>query len=321
MNILLVGEESAGIRVLRLLAESCHRVVGVVASPKPRYGSPVTLWDTARKLGYRTWDAERVKDPSFAHQIRAEGVDLLLNIHSLHVITGEVLQAPQIGCFNLHPGPLPRYAGLNPVCWALYFGERTHGVTLHGMTAEIDAGPIIYQTIFPICEADTGFSVSLRCIQEGLPLVARLLATLEEGPEKLPRVSQNRTERHYYGRGVPHGGHVPWSLDAQKVVNFVRACNFSPFSSPWGLPQASKGGQVFGIITATRTGSLASAAPGTVGCQDSFGIRVACGDEWISLGKIKVRNKLTNATELLHAGDYLEEDRDDSASGIREVLL
>ena len=307
MNILLVGEESAGIRVLRLLAESCHRVVGVVASPKPRYGSPVTLWNTALKLGYRTWAAESVKDPSFARRIRTDEVDLLLNIHSLHVLSTEVLQAPKIGCFNLHPGPLPRYAGLNPVCWALYFGETTHGVTLHGMTAEIDAGPIIYQSLFPICEEDTGFSVSLRCIKEGLPLVSRLLATLAEGLENLPKVSQDRNHWHYYGRGVPHGGQVIWSVNARQVANFVRACNFSPFLSPWGMPQARAGDRIFSIITAKRTGSSTNSPPGTVGCPDSFGIRVACADEWISVGKIKFEDKLADAIEVLHAGDYLEE--------------
>lgn len=308
MNTLLVGEESAGIRVLRLLAESCHRVVGVVASPNPRFGSPVTLWKTAQRLGYRTWAAESVKDSSFARQIRAEEVDLLLNIHSLYVITAEVLQAPRIGCFNLHPGPLPRYAGLNPVCWALYFGERTHGVTLHGMTAEIDAGPIVYQSIFPVSERDTGFSVSLRCIKEGLSLVSRLLAQLAKNPLDLPQISQDRAERHYHGRGVPHRGRVIWSLPARQVLNFVRACNFSPFMSPWGSPQARKRSLAFGIVTAVPTGSPADARPGTVGCFDGFGVRVACSDQWISLGKLQVLDKLVDATEVLRVGDTLEED-------------
>jgi methionyl-tRNA formyltransferase len=308
MNTLLVGEESAGIRVLRLLAESSHRVVGVVASPDPRYGSRVTLWKTAQRLGYRTWVAESVKDPSFAHQIYADEVDLLLNIHSLQVISGEVLQAPRIGCFNLHPGPLPRYAGLNPVCWALYFGETTHGVTLHRMTAEIDAGPIVYQSVFPVSEADNGLSVSLRCIEEGLPLVSRLLAKLEDSPLNLPQISQDRTQRHYYSREIPHRGRVIWSLTARQLANFVRACNFSPFLSPWGSPQARKGNLVFGIVTAVPTGSPANARPGTVGCQDGFGIRVACSDEWISLGKINVLDKLTDATEVLRVGDLLKED-------------
>jgi methionyl-tRNA formyltransferase len=308
MNTLLVGEESAGIRVLRLLALSSHRVVGVVASPNPRYGSPVTLWKTAQRLGYRTWVAESIKDPLFAQQIRADEVDLLLNIHSLQVVPAEVLRAPRIGCFNLHPGPLPGYAGLNPVCWALYFGETTHGVTLHRMTAEIDAGPIVYQSVFPVSEADTGFSVSLRCIEEGLGLVSRLLAKLQESPLSLPQISQDRTQRHYHRREVPHRGRVIWTHTARQVTNFVRACNFSPFLSPWGFPQTSKGNLMFGIVTAGRTGSPTNARPGTVGSLDGFGIRVACSDEWISLSKINVLDKLTDATEVLRAGDHLQED-------------
>ena len=307
MNVLLVGEESAGIRVLRLLQESGQHVVGVVASPTPRYGGPATLWQTAQTIGYRTWVAESVKNPSFAGQIRAGEVDVLLNIHSLHLINAEVLQAPKIGCFNLHPGPLPRYAGLNPVCWALYFGETIHGVTLHRMTAEIDAGSIIYQSVFPVSEAETGLSLSLRCIEEGLPLVSRLLAQLEHSPSGLSETSQDRDQRQYYGREVPHHGRVIWSLPARQVGNFVRACNFFPFPSPWGFPQAWKGDHVFGIVTAARTGVPASARPGTVGCPDEFGIRIACKDEWISVGKISVGEKLRDATEFLHVGDSLSD--------------
>jgi methionyl-tRNA formyltransferase len=308
MNVLLVGEESAGIHVLYLLAESSHRVVGVVASPNPRYGGRVTLWKTAQRLGYRTWGAESVKDPSFARQIRAEAVHVLLNVHSLHIIADEVLEVPRIGSFNLHPGPLPRYAGRNPVCWALYFGETTHGVTLHRMTAEIDGGPIIYQSIFPVSSGDTGFSLYLRCIKEGLPLVSRLLAQLDQKPFNLPEVPQNRNQRHYHGREVPYGGRVIWSLPARQIVDFVRACNFSPFVSPWGFPQAHKGDLVFGIVTAAPTGSPSDAAPGAVGCGDGFGIRVACGDEWISLGKVSVSNRVTDAAEVLCVGDSLSDE-------------
>jgi methionyl-tRNA formyltransferase len=311
MNILLVGEESAGIHALRLLANSCHRVVGVLASPRPKYGSAVTLWNTAQKLCYRTWVAENVKDPAFAQQIQRDQVDLLLNVHSLHVINSEVLRAPRIGSFNLHPAPLPRYAGRNPVCWALYFGETTHGVTLHRMTAEIDAGPIIYQSIFPVSEEDTGFTVSLRCIKEGLLLFSRLLAALEASPLNLPETPQDTAKRQYLSRNVPHQGQVIWSLTARQVLNFVRACNFSPFLSPWGVPRARRGKCVFGIVGATRTGSPTNAQPGTVGCVDEFGIRVACCDEWITVGKVKLEGKLTDATRLLHTGDLLEPGESD----------
>jgi UDP-4-amino-4-deoxy-L-arabinose formyltransferase/UDP-glucuronic acid dehydrogenase (UDP-4-keto-hexauronic acid decarboxylating) len=231
---------------------------------------------------------------------------LLLNVHSLYVIDNEVLRAPKIGSFNLHPGPLPRFAGLNPVCWALYFGEKTHGVTLHRMTAEIDAGPIVYQSIFPITETDTGLSVSLRCIQEGLLMVSRLLEEVTANPFKLPEIPQDLTQRQCLGREVPHRGRMIWSLPARQVVNFVRACNFCPFLSPWGYPRARKGKREFGIVTATQTGCPAEANPGTVGSFDGAGVRVACSDEWISVGKVNVQEKFLDAAKILRVGDQLK---------------
>jgi methionyl-tRNA formyltransferase len=307
MNILLVGEESAAIRTLLHLRESGHRVVGVISSPKPKYGGPVTLRMAAAKMGYCTWEPESVKDPFFAQQLRLDKVDVLLNIHSLHIINPEVLRAPTIGCFNLHPGPLPRYAGLNPVCWALYFGEENHGVTLHRMTAEIDAGPIAYQSTFPLTEVDTGLSVSLRCVSEGLRLVGLLLKALSEDPASLPQIPQDLTQREYFSRQVPHQGRVIWSLGAKDVVNFVRACDFHPFLSPWGHPRTHKGHLEIQIVKARRARVRTDAPPGMVGYLDSATPVAACGDEWIFLDKVKVYDKLLNAAEVLDSNECLEE--------------
>ena len=58
MNILLVGEESAGIQTLRALTNSGHKIVAVIASPSRRNIKTATLWDFATKLGCRTWPAK-----------------------------------------------------------------------------------------------------------------------------------------------------------------------------------------------------------------------------------------------------------------------
>src|SRR5438132_13247976 len=115
MNVILVGEDAAGIQSLRALARTEHRVVAVMASPARRGRSGGSLWDVAVKLGYATWPAELVKDPSLSERICSEQVDILLNVHSLFLIHKDVLNALPLGAFNLHPGPLPRYAGLNSV--------------------------------------------------------------------------------------------------------------------------------------------------------------------------------------------------------------
>src|SRR5262245_2728236 len=99
MNVLLVGEESAGAQTLKLVANSAHRLVGVLASPTRKAVGGMTVWQYAEKLGCRRWPAESVKDPAFAEVITAEEVDLLLNVHSLFVIKPEIVAAPRWGSF------------------------------------------------------------------------------------------------------------------------------------------------------------------------------------------------------------------------------
>jgi methionyl-tRNA formyltransferase len=122
----------------------------------------------------------------------------------------------------------------------------------------------------------------------------------------LPRVSQDLNKRQYYGRGLPHNGQLIWSLPAQQALNFVRACDFSPFLSPWGHPQTRKGNLEIQIVKATPTGLPAGSAPGTVGWLESCGLVIACGDEWISVTKVKVQDKFMNAAEILRVGDHME---------------
>jgi methionyl-tRNA formyltransferase len=306
VNILLVGEESAGIQTLKALTESDHRIVAVMASPSKNGGGLANLWETAEKLGYRTLPSKLVKDPHFADEARAAEVDVILNIHSLFIINKDVVNAPRIGCFNMHPGPLPRYAGLNAVSWAIYRGETSHGVTIHKMEPGIDTGPIVYQELFDINDADTGLTLSARCIRSGIALILRLMETASADPAAIPLTPQDLTKREYFGHEIPYEGRLSWSLPAREIVNFVRACDFFPFPSPWGHPQTiletMSGAQEIGVAKARLTGERCDRAPGTVGEYVGPGIMIACGDEWIIVNKLKVEGRYVNPADVLKPG-------------------
>jgi methionyl-tRNA formyltransferase len=227
------------------------------------------------------WPSELVRDPALSERLVDQEVDLLINVHSLFVVHPAVLAAPRIGSFNLHPGPLPGYAGLNAPSWAIYRGEARHGVTLHRMAPEIDAGPIAYEARFDIEERDTGGTLMAKCVRHGLPLIARLLDTCGVDPDAVPATPQDPARRRYFGREVPHGGRVPWWLPARRVVDFVRACDYTPLPSPWGTPAADLGDRRVAVTRAALTGERAAAPPGTVGRTDHWGARVATADEWV----------------------------------------
>jgi methionyl-tRNA formyltransferase len=307
MNIVLAAEESAGLQMLRSLMNSNHHLALVLAEA-PKAGAPRgSVWNAARELGCETWPAHLAQDPDFGKRLRSAQVDILLNVHSLYIFNREVLEAPILGAFNLHPGPLPRYAGLNAVSWAIFRGEQTYGVTVHKMEAGIDTGAIVYQACFPIEANDTALSLSLKCVREGVKLMLRLLEAAETHPRSIPLIPQDMAMREYFGREVPERGRVSWSWPADKVVNFVRACDYFPFSSPWGYPRCRVGAKEFALVKARRTGVPCEALPGTVGITTDSGVYVACKDEWIVASKLLLEGKYVPAREVLTLGSHLVE--------------
>lgn len=313
MNVLLAGEESAGIQTLRAIAKTAHRIVAVMASLESKKPGSAAMWQVAEHMGLPVWRAELVKDAAFARQISAAGIDIMLNVHSLHIINAEVVSAPRIGCFNLHPGPLPRYAGLNAPNWAIFRGERSHGVTVHKMGAGIDTGPIVYQSLFEIGDDESALSVSTRCVKEGVAMMIRLLETAASDAAAIPLAPQDLSQREYFGAGAPPLDGLFRSLSARRFVNLVRACDYYPLRGPWGCPRAQLGDQVISIIKARLTGIPATAPPGAVGQSAGAEAQVACLDEWISINKVVVEGRYLNASEALKPGDQLEDITDNLA--------
>jgi UDP-4-amino-4-deoxy-L-arabinose formyltransferase/UDP-glucuronic acid dehydrogenase (UDP-4-keto-hexauronic acid decarboxylating) len=303
MNIVLVAEEIAGWQVLKALSRTHHRVIGVLTlTPETSRGEGSSLWKLAQNLGYKTWPAELVKDPSLAESLAAEPVDLLLNVHSLYIVHPSVLAVPRLGAYNLHPAPLPRYAGLNSVSWAIYRGEKEHGVTVHKMEAGIDTGATALQEVFPIADEDTALTLSMKCTQRGVALMLKLLDTLSATPGNLKLVPQDLSQREYFGAEVPQGGQLCWLDPAETIVNFVRACDYFPFRSPWGHATSRLEDDELGVIKASRTGLVANAAPGTVGQVSSAGALVAAGDEWVLVKKLKKGDSYLAASDVLRSG-------------------
>jgi UDP-4-amino-4-deoxy-L-arabinose formyltransferase/UDP-glucuronic acid dehydrogenase (UDP-4-keto-hexauronic acid decarboxylating) len=317
--VVLAAEEAAGTLALRWMAaqEEVALIAVLTATPGDAKGRPGVA-DAARDLGCTLLPAEQVRDPGFGRWMRSEGVDLLINVHSLHVIHGEVVAAPRIGSFNLHPGPLPGYAGLNAPSWAIFNGEQRHAVTLHWMAPGIDTGAIAYDAWFDLDPTATGLSASVRCVRLGLPLVEALVATALADPAAIPARPQDRTKRRYYKRSeVPFGGKLDWHRSAAALDAFIRAANYHPMPSPWRHPTTCLDGTPLGIVAARRTGRACDAAPGTLATGDGGAIAVATADEWLVLQRIHQAGRVRPAAECLRAGGRLESLR--PCGGVQHV--
>ena len=231
-RLFLVGEESTAARALEAVVGRGLEVVGVASEGRAVLGR--SALDIAGDLELATFAPRDVASPSFGDRLRAAGVDLLLNVHSLVILPGEVVSAPTIGSYNLHPGPLPRYGGLNTPSWGIYEDAQTFAVTLHWMDEGVDTGPVAYEAKVPITAADTGLSLSARCASEGIALIDALLERALVDPTTIPRTPQPAGERRLFGRNPPFPETMPWDLEARQIERLVRASNFLPFPFPLG---------------------------------------------------------------------------------------
>lgn len=308
LRIVLAGAESAGIQALQAIERGGHTVVAVLAPPPDQQkDGRSSLWEVAAARSHPTWPAKLVKDPAFAERLLAEDVDILLNVFSLYLVDGKVLESPRYGCFNLHPGPLPRYAGLNSVQWAVLRGERTHGVTLHRMTTDVDCGAIVSQSLFEIGDNDTALSVMMKCVKQGLPMVRQLLEMAATDPASIPSTPQDPATLEFFGRKPPSDLWLRWGAPARDILRCVRACDFLPFSSPWGHPRAQWMGREIEIARASPSGRSCHALAGSIGQRIGPGVEVATADEWILAHTIVSDQRYVEAKNVLQPGQRLQD--------------
>lgn len=315
LTVALAAEEAAGVRALRLLTARGHRMVAVL-SDSGETTAGATVAAVARNAGIPLRPGSQVREPAFAGELKAQGAHLLLNVHSLHIVDPEVLAAPTLGAYNLHPGPLPERAGLHAPSWALYDGDETHAVSLHRMTATLDAGPIAFAERFEIGRRATALTVMSECVRRGLGLVERLIELAENG-EPVPAHHQDLARRRWFGAGPPEGGRLDWHRPARRVVDFVRACDYGPFASPWGFPRCAAAGREVAIAAAQAMDETADAEPGTVAAGEGAAVSVAAADSWVRVEQVEVAGRRVPAGEVLRPGERLRPGREAEPTGSR----
>ncbi len=296
VNVVLVGGEAAGAKALDALHRLGHSPVLVLVAAQESSGA--ALHRSANRLGIDARPAHLVRDKQFATTLSELSIDLLLNVHSLAIIAPEVLERPTIGSLNLHPGPLPSYAGLNVVPHAIANGENDHAVTMHWMDPGIDTGKIAYEKRFPILDTDTGFSVFRKCVDHGTALVAELFEDLTSSPEAVPRSPQLGTRRYFAAGSQPLDGRIDVTWAATRIHNLCRATDFGPFPSPCGYPRVLIDDKPVEVVTTRLTRQPATEPPGAVQHRIDGSTWLATGDDWLEVQKLRVDDQACTAEML-----------------------
>ena len=285
MRFVLTGNERIGCECLRILLEEKQQVVGVVTDQS---GNRTKLENKrlkylAHQAGIRVYEVADINDAAFVEELRLLAPDVLFNIACLQLYKAPVLAVPRVGCINFHPGPLPRYGGMNGWVWAIINGETEYGVTFHYMKEKIDAGNIIGLQKFPIETSETGLSLLMKCYEHGIALFRHVLHNiLANTVEPMP---QDLSCRSYYYNKIPYDGMIDTGWNAAKICDFVRAMDFSPFPNPLSPAMISFNGTRMVVTKASQIASEVTNVnnPGEVLELHREGVVMTTGDGLVKL--------------------------------------
>jgi len=294
MRLAFMGTPDFSVPALDALAEAGHDIVCVYAQPPRAAGrggrvrkSPVH--ERAEELGLAVATPTSLKATDAQAAFAALDLDIAVVVAYGLILPPPVLEAPRLGCVNIHASLLPRWRGAAPIQRAIEAGDTMSGVTIMQMDAGLDTGPMLLGEAVPIGPAETGESLHDTLSALGARLIVAALAQLEE--DGLPAVVQPATGDTYARKLTREEARIDWSLPADALERRLRA--FTPWPGNW----FEHDGHRFKLLAA----SLASGngVPGTV-LDDQ--LTVACGSGALRIERLQREGKAPADAEAFLRG-------------------
>ena len=281
MRVIFMGTPAFSVPVLDALLAVGHDVVAVYSQPPRPAGRgkkdrPGPVQQRAEELGLPVRHPVSLRGTAEQADFAALAADVAVVVAYGLILPQAVLDAPRLGCLNIHASLLPRWRGAAPIQRAIMAGDAETGVCIMRMEAGLDTGPVLLRATTAIAGNDTGASLHDRLSAMGADLIVEALRRLD----RLDAQPQPATGVTYAAKIDKSESHVDWSRPAAEVDRLIRA--LSPFPGAWT--------EISGERVKLLDSELAEGqgAPGSV-LDDA--LRVACGDGALRLTRLQRAGK------------------------------
>ncbi len=297
LRIIYAGTPDFATPALRALADSEHRVVAVYTQPDRPAGrgrklTPSPVKQVALERGIEVVQPQNFKQEADLARLEAFGADLMVVAAYGLILPQRVLDAPRLGCINLHASLLPRWRGAAPIQRAILAGDTESGITIMGMELGLDTGPMHLKLATPIGPEDTGGALHDRLMAMGAEALMQALPALIDG--RVEPEPQDDALATYAKKLDKAEAALDWGRSALELDRQVRAFN------PWPVAQTRFRGEPLRIWEAQPIGAVAHDHPGQVLRAERDGIEVACKQ-----GALRIRTLQQPGKRAMSAADFL----------------
>ena len=296
LKIIYAGTPEFALPALQALIDSDHQVVAVYTQPDRPAGRGRKLQFSPVKECALQHDIEVVQPQTFKNQVDIEhfqsyAADLMVVAAYGILLPSVILQAPRLGCVNIHGSLLPRWRGAAPIQRAILAGDQQTGITLMQIDVGLDTGDMIAKSSMSIDENTTAAELHDALKVSGAELLMDNLEAIENSATDAQ--SQDDSAASYAVKLSKQEALIDWTKSAQLLHREICAFN------PWPVSHTTLQGVNVKVWKASVSSQIASGSPGTVIAHNKQGVLVCCGEGVLSISEIQFAGKKRGTAEQL----------------------
>lgn len=272
-KIVFMGTPPFSVPILEMLAEE-YDVQAVVTQPdrpvgRKRVLTPPAVKVAAEKLNIPVLQPEKLSDSEELKQVLELQPDIVVTAAFGQLLPKELLEAPPLGCINVHASLLPAYRGGAPIHQAVIDGAKETGITIMYMAEKLDAGDIIRQRAIPIEHDDDTGKLFEELSIVGRDLLKETMPSIIDGTNE--RIPQNEEEVTYAWNISREDERIDWTKGGEAIRNHIRGLH------PWPTAYTTFDGERVKVWWAELEEGR-SGTPGEIVEIREDGVIVASGD-------------------------------------------
>jgi methionyl-tRNA formyltransferase len=300
LDIIFMGTPDFSVPVLDALVAAGHRIVAVYSQPPRPAGRGLTeikspVQRRAEALGLAVRTPANFKTDAACADFAALKADVAVVVAYGLLLPKAVLEAPILGCYNVHASKLPRWRGAAPIQRAIMAGDAVTAVNIMRMEAGLDTGPVCLGRDVAIPTDMTAGQLHDVLSKLGAELIVEALARLEAG--RLEAIPQAREGVTYAAKIDKRETRIDFSKPARDVANHIRG--LSPHPGAWFETENSGKRERIKILAA-----LPVEGSGAAGTLLDGNLTIACGQ-----GALRVQQVQRAGKQPMAASDFLRGTR------------
>ena len=234
LRLIFMGTPDFAVPTLLELVAHGHEIAAVYTRAAKPAGRGMKLQLTpveqeARRLGIPVLTPTTLKTPEALEEFRAHNADAAVVVAYGMILPQAILDAPKLGCFNLHASLLPRWRGAAPINRAIMAGDAETGVMVMKMDAGLDTGDVAMAERMAITDAMTAADLHDALARLGGDLMVRAIGALERGMLQLTKQSDEGVT--YAAKIEKAEARIDWNKPARAVLRHIHG--LSPFPGAW----------------------------------------------------------------------------------------